>query len=210
MPALKLAAAVLLAALAPPAPLWPNDRDVLGALNAVRADPAGYAGWLRRAAESYDGIFYRERDGTEHATVEGPAAAEAAASAIGAMPPVPLLAPDPILAAAARDHGMAQGAVGGIGHASTAGASPGARVRQRGGDIYVVEAISYGMHGAEDVVRQMMVDDGVPGRGHRKLLTASFYRYAGIWCGPHATRGSMCVIDLAATPGGHPAVPPER
>ncbi|KQU62296.1 hypothetical protein ASG67_04150 [Sphingomonas sp. Leaf339] len=210
MPALKLAGALLLATLAPPATRWPDDRDVLDALNSVRADPISYADWLLRAAQSYQGVYYRERDGTEHATFEGAAAAEAAATAIGSMRPMPLLTPDPILAAAARDHGIAQGAAGSIGHASAAGPSPGARARQHGGDIYVVEAISYGMHGADDVVRQLMVDDGVPGRGHRKLLMASFYRYAGIWCGSHTTRGSVCVINLAETPGGKPEVPPER
>lgn len=210
MPALKLAGALVLAALVPAATRLPDSDAVLDSLNAMRADPAGYAKWLRAAADNYEGVYYREQDGTEHATFEGAEAVHATATAIDTMRPMAPLVMDPLLTAAARDHVMAQGAAGGIGHASTAGASPGARVRQRGGDIYVVEAISYGMHGADDVVRQLMVDDGVPGRGHRKLLTAGFYRYAGIWCGPHATRGSMCVIDLAATPGGHPAVPPER
>ncbi|MDP1026012.1 CAP domain-containing protein [Sphingomonas sp. KR1UV-12] len=187
-----------------------DEAAVLSVLNAVRQNPGGYADFLRRAADGYQNNAYVERDGTEHATYEGTRAVEEAARVLAAARPLPALESDPILTAAARDHAEAQGRAGSIGHVSSAGSSPGARVRSRGGDIYVVEAISYGMRSPEAVVRQWMVDDGVVGRGHRKLLMTGFYRYAGIWCGPHAGRTTMCVIDLSATPGGRPVVPAER
>ncbi len=208
---MKAAALAMLAASAPAyAGAAPDERAVLNVLNEVRRDPGGYADYLRRAARDYDGDVYEERDGTRHATYEGIDAVREAARVLDDTHALPVLTADPILTAAARDHAEAQGRAGGIGHVSTAGASPGARVRQRGGDIYVVEAVSYGMRSPEAVVRQWLVDDGVPGRGHRKLILAGYYRYAGIWCGPHASRVTLCVIDLAATPGGRPAIPAER
>ncbi len=199
-----------LLALATPAANVPDADAVLHVLNEVRGDPAGYGDFLRRAADGYRGGIYAERDGTEHATYEGEAAVRDAARALDGSSGIAALVPDPVLTAAARDHAEAQGKAGGIGHVSSAGGSPGARVRRRGGDIYVVEAVSYGMRTPEAVVRQWMVDDGVSGRGHRKMLMTQQYRYAGIWCARHVARATMCVIDLSATPGGHPEIPPQR
>ena len=207
---MKALFALAAAAAAGPAVRVPDPDAVLAVLNDVRQDPASYADFLRRAAEGYEGTAYREQDGTEHGTYEGTRAVHEAARALDDVRGMQALIPDPILTAAARDHAQAQGRAGSIGHASSAGGSPGVRVRRRGGDIYVVESISYGMRTPEAVVRQWMVDDGVATRGHRKMLTTAFYRYAGIWCGPHAARSTMCVIDLSATPGGKPVIPPER
>lgn len=200
----------LILALAAAASGGPDAAEVLDTLNAARARPAAYADFLAEVAAGYREGAYRESDGSIHATVEGAAAVTEAAGALAAAMPAPQLVEDPVLTAAARDHVLAQGQTGGIGHASAAGASPGARVRRNGGDIYVVEAISYGMRTAEGVLRQWIVDDGVATRGHRKTVLSPAYRYAGVWCGAHAGRGTMCVIDLAATPGGRPHVPPER
>ena len=63
--------------------------------------------------------------------------------------------------------------------------------------------ITYGSNTAEEVVAQLVVDDGVPDRGHRRLLYDPALRYAGVSCGPHPGYGTMCVIDLASTPDAH-------
>ena len=89
----------------------------------------------------------------------------------------------------------------------TYGAGPGERVRRRGGDIFVGESISYGMADADAVVRQLIVDDGVPGRGHRILLFKNDFRFAGVGCSGHRRYGHMCVVDLAANRDGAPALP---
>jgi uncharacterized protein YkwD len=77
-----------------------------------------------------------------------------------------------------------------------------ARRIQRHGDwtIAIGEAISYGPYVAErgrDVIAQLIVDDGVPSRGHRKTLYDKDYRLAGVSCGPHPTFETVCVIDFA-------------
>ena len=207
MPTLK--PLILLAALATTAsgPDVPDEAAVLRELNALRAAPVSYAAELRRIATGYDGLYYREGGGTEHGSREGTVAVAEAADALVRQPPVPPLAGDRTLRQAARDQVEAQGPAGAIGHASDAGANAGERVRRRGGDIYVGETISYGMHGAADVIRSLVVDDGVSGRGHRRLLLSPAYRYAGIWCGPHAVWQTMCVLVLAGSPGGRPVVP---
>jgi len=207
MPALKLLLAGLLTLSGPSAERWADESEVLAVLNDARADPPAYASGLRAFSALFEGQYFYDRDQTEHATREGAPAVREAARALDMLDPRTPIAAGRILRSAAHDYVGAQGPIGTIGHVGADGSSPGIRVKRRGGDVYVAEVISYGMHNAEDVVRQLIVDDGVPGRGHRKLLMAREYHYAGAWCGPHAVYGSMCVIDLAATADGSPSLP---
>ena len=83
---------------------------------------------------------------------------------------------------------------------------PGDRVKARGGDIYVGETIAYGPRDAATVVRQFVVDDGVPRRGHRALLFSAAFRFAGADCAPHPVYGSVCVVDYSGTSDGSPVL----
>ena len=186
---------------------YPDEAALLREINYLRAGPSAYAVELGRIATGYRGRYYVEADGTPHASVEGARAVTDAAAALEREPVTPPLKPDPILRAAAREHVEEQGRGTAIGHAGAGGTMPGDRVRRHGGDIYVSEVISYGMHDPADVVRQLVVDDGLPSRGHRRQLLSPAFHYAGIWCGPHAGQGTICVVDLASGPGGRPAVP---
>ena len=47
------------------------------------------------------------------------------------------------------------------------------------------------------MVRQLVVDSGVPNRAHRKDLFGAAFQTGGVACGPHADYGAMCVIDFA-------------
>ena len=109
-----------------------------------------------------------------------------------------------LLALAAGDHVREQGPRGATGHESADGMRPGARVVRRGGGQYVAETITYGPPSASEVVRQLIVDDGVKSRGHRRILYTAEYRYAGIGCGPHTRYGTMCVVDFGRKPDGQP------
>jgi uncharacterized protein YkwD len=59
------------------------------------------------------------------------------------------------------------------------------------------ENISYGTNDGRDVVIQLIVDDGVPGRGHRVNIFSPDFRLAGVACGPHPTIRTVCVINFA-------------
>jgi uncharacterized protein YkwD len=100
------------------------------------------------------------------------------------------------MSAAAADHVRDQGPRGGLGHAGTDRSAPATRVRRYGRWFGVVsENIQYGRAAsARDVVADLLIDDGVPDRGHRRNIFDSAIRVAGAACGPHAMYAQMCVI----------------
>jgi len=61
----------------------------------------------------------------------------------------------------------------------------------------VGENISYGHRDARAIVTQLIIDDGVKDRGHRKNIFDSAYRVVGIATGRHTKYGAMCVMDFA-------------
>lgn len=184
---------------------------VIDELNALRADPPGYARVIAQTRPRYDGRILRGRhdDEIDIQTREGVAALDEAIRALRAAPGVPTLAHGDVLARAARDHVAAQSRSGEMGHRSN-GRCPGDRVVARGGGPYVGEVIGYGHSDPASAVELLLVDDGVPGRGHRHMMLDGRYRYAGAACGAHPVHRTMCVIMMSETPDGSPPPPPRR
>lgn len=202
-------AAVLSAAIGllagTPAMAQTLEEAVLVRINFARQHPQEYAEQLRAYRAYFTGrILYLPGDVNGIITREGPSAVDEAIAFLEQQIPLPPLDAGTVLALAAADHAEAQGRAGSRGHVSPDGSTPGERVRRHGGDIYVGESISYGMHDPDAVVRQMIVDDGIPDRGHRKLLFDRSFHYAGVGCGAHRAYGALCVVDLAGTSDGRP------
>jgi hypothetical protein len=136
---------------------------------------------------------------------QGPAADGAArAEAIDFLlrqAPLPPLTMDDELSAAALEHVADQGPSGKVGHDGPAGEAFDARIRRHGvaADV-AAENIAYGPSQARDVVRELIIDSGVPSRGHRRNLFHDGLLSAGVACGPHRDFGAMCVMDFAGRP----------
>lgn len=170
-------------------------------LNAARADPADFARALRQFRGCFTANIYTVPGSREdNETVEGVAAVDEAIAFLGMQPRLAALTPLPVLAEAAAAHGVEQAADGRIGHLGRDGSTPAERVRALGGGDQVAEVIEYGAIDAVDAIRQLIVDDGVPDRGHRGILFDPRLRYAGVACGPHPEYRTMCVIDLESGP----------
>lgn len=188
-----LAASVLLLALPTASRAAGYEDAVLAEINHARAHPQAYARQLRR--DQLHAARYYGEDGYG-VTRDDPDAVEDAIAFLMRQPPLPPLSRDQRLAAAARIHAARQGRTGGVGHGGPG--ELGYRLRAQG--LYAgieAEGISYGQRSPEDVVRQLIVDSGVPGRGHRRDLFSRGFQAAGVACGPHAEWGAMCVIDYA-------------
>ncbi len=174
-------------------------------INFARTRPRAYAERLRVYRQRFKGRIVRypgNPDGLR--TNEGTRAVDEAIHFLERQAPLEPIEPSALLARAARDHVREQGPSGRTGHISADGGNPRVRVQRRGGGDYVAEVITYGPPSAVEVVRQLIVDDGVPGRGHRRTLFAAEMRHAGIACGPHKAYRVMCVAHLGRRPDGRP------
>lgn len=180
--------------------------EVLTEINRLRADPQGYVATLRRYGQFFRANLVVEPGQPDTLTDEGVEPVNEAARELARQSPLGPLTVSDALALAANDHCREQGDDGALGHDGRDGSTPGDRVARRGGGPYVGEVITYGSTDAADVVRQLIVDDGVPDRGHRALLLAPDLHFAGVACGPHPGYRQVCVIDLARTADGRSEV----
>lgn len=175
------------------------ERAVLSELNAARTNPPAYAQRLDALLPHYEGLVYRPPGATVGIrTREGTAAVREAAAALRATPARPALSRSAGMSEGARDLVEDHGPRGRLGHTGSDGSSMGDRVNRYGQWLErITESISYGPATGAAVIQGLIIDDGVPDRGHRRNLLDPTVRVAGIACGRHATYGTMCVIDLA-------------
>jgi uncharacterized protein YkwD len=153
----------------------------------------------KRQLPHFDGSVLRRpgsRVGLQ--TNEGPDAVREAIRALRQQAPLPPLEWADGLALAARDHVRDQGPGGSTGHDGNDGSSMDSRIRRYGAwNGTAAENIDYGSATARDVLISLIVDDGVPSRGHRRNIFNPNVRVMGGACGPHARYRRMCVLDYA-------------
>ena len=168
------------------------DDAVLDEINYARQHPREYARELQRVDAAW-------RPGESYASPD-PQDVEEAVDFLMRQPPLPPLRRDERLAEAALDHAASQGPRGQLGHVGPRGQTLGQRLQRRGMWAGIsAENISYGYNEPEGVVRQLIVDSGVPNRGHRLNIFSHSYQAAGVGCARHAVYGAMCVIDFAGS-----------
>jgi uncharacterized protein YkwD len=191
-----VSAAVLGAfALSPASPAAASgglEAQVLAEMNFARTHPAEYARKLRKDAYVGGPVGYSEIGNED---VE---ALQEAIEFLMQQRPLPPLSPSEALAAAARAHAAAQGRTWQVGHVSPGGQTLSERLHSHG--VWAglaAENISYGYQDPREVVRQLIIDSGVPNRGHRDNIFGAHYQAAGVSCAPHQEWGAMCVIDFA-------------
>lgn len=211
---MKIVVSVVIAALAASvtvaaAPSF--EAQVLDELNYFREDPADYANVLQEYRGRFDGklMLAEESDDADVMTREGVVAVDEAIRALRGEAPLSTLTWSDPLARAAAENVAAQARSGAVGHYNN-GRGPAERMRAHGGGPYVSEVITYGHRTPEGVIYQLLVDDGVPGRGHRSTLLRTDFRYAGVACGSHRVWRTMCVIMMSQTPDGSAPPPPKR
>ena len=187
------------------------EAHVLAELNRFRSDPAAYTDVLRSYRPRFEGklLIAEAEDEIDIMTNEGVVAVDEAIRDLRSEKPLARLQQSDKLAAAAADHVAVQSRSGAVGH-YTRGNGPGERMKARGGGPYVNEVITYGHHSPAGVVHQLLIDDGVPDRGHRHSLLRPTHRYAGVACGPHRVHRTMCVTLMSHSPDGSPPPPPKR
>jgi uncharacterized protein YkwD len=184
---------------AEPCTYQPNSLEtgILDELNLVRKDPPGYAFHLEDILDSYHGKEREMENNVILTTQEGRPVVEEAIRALQSTKPRGLLQWNACLAASSAEHVKDTGPSGLIGHDSSRGEHFPRRVgRYLRHYREVGENIDYGSASAREVVMQLLIDDGVPDRGHRKNILTPAFNEVGVACGPHKQFGTMCVIDF--------------
>lgn len=173
------------------------DKAVFEEINLARTDPKRYAVILKEARKHYSGKKL-SLQGRIFETVEGTAAVNEAITFLNSQNPLPPLEWSDFLRKAAADHVNDQGPTKSTGHSGTDRSTTKKRIeRYATWSGSIGENINYSFTDPRWVVIQLIVDDGVPARGHRKNIFSFTFKKAGVACGPHAGFGSMCVIDFA-------------
>jgi uncharacterized protein YkwD len=174
------------------------ERGIIGEMNRARANPPAYRqvliGWRKR----FKGKQVQLKPRLVLQTQEGTPAIDEAIRALQKIRPVSTLKLSRGLTLAARDHVRDQGKRGITGHHGRDGSTPFQRMERYGKwEKIAGENIAYGPDTAQAVVRDLIIDDGVPDRGHRTNMFQPQYRMTGVACGYHQRYRVMCSIEYA-------------
>ena len=163
--------------------LTDKEKDVILLLNKVRSNPSLFA-----------------KQYLENRKNSGAYAMECYKELLAAIP-LPVLQPSKALHLAAKDHATDMGKKGLVGHNGSDKSSPYDRVVRYGKFTGKYtgpwENCSYGFENPLEIVLQLLIDDGVVSRGHRKNIMETNTRFVGVSIMPHKTYTYNCVQDFA-------------
>jgi uncharacterized protein YkwD len=154
------------------------EKDIILEMNLVRSDPRKYAEmYINPNLGAYAKECFEELMNSESR---------------------PVLFPKKGLSQAAKDHVADTGPKGIVDHDGTDGSTMSSRISRYGTwGIGASENISCGYNTAREIVLQLLIDDGVESRGHRRNIMNKNSRYVGVAAGLHAKYRYMCVQDFA-------------
>lgn len=160
--------------------------DVLTTLNSVRTNPQGFAAGMG-----------------SRPTIRGIGASDwnEARNYLNDLDALPPLEFSPALNDTALLHALDIGANGLTSHTGSNGSTLGGRIRDRGMVVTMpAEELSFGQTKPTDVIIQLIVDAGVPGKPHRRDLFNPVFILGGVGCARHTQHGQVCVINLSNAP----------
>lgn len=174
------------------------ERAVVQEMSDARVQPKAYARHLRELRPHFEGTLWNRPGRAPLRTEEGVKALDEAIAFLEAQRPAGPLRFNEGLALAARRHARDIGPRGGLEHVGSDGARLSERLNRLGTwHGLIAENISTLEEEPRQVVIQLLVDDGVPGRGHRLNIFNPDLHQAGAGSAPHRDFRVVTVIDYA-------------
>lgn len=171
------------------------EKDVILEMNKARSNPALYAElYLTPRTKKFDGKIYNGNIMTN----EGVAVVNECITFMQKAKSLSVLTPQKGLSLAAQEHSSTQGETDQTGHTGVDGSTPFTRIEKYGTYRTAGENISYASKSGREIVVQLLIDDGVSSRGHRKNIMNKDFSSTGVgFTKKHKTYGAVCVITYA-------------
>ena len=171
------------------------EKDVILEMNKARSNPALYAElYIEPRIKKFSGKVYNGMIETH----EGAAVVNECVAFMKSAKPLPVFSAAKGLSLAAQTHATTQGETEQTGHTGVDGSSPFTRIERYGTYRTAGENIDYGAANARDAVVDLLIDDGVSSRGHRKNIMNKDFSFTGVgFSKKHKLYGSVCVITFA-------------
>ena len=165
--------------------------------NQVRTNPQSFINILEKYKSYFNENILNKPSGPIE-SIEGPIAYDEAVMFLKNQKPLPPLKLHTILSNIAEKHCYDVGK-GIYDHIGSDGKDPAQRIEQYiDWDIKCAESIEIGSNSAEEIMINLIVDDGVNSRGHRNNIFSSDFKYIGIACGLHSIHEICTVINYVA------------
>lgn len=175
--------------------LSPLEEEIVREINLARTHPRQYAAFLETTRQFYNGKRFERPGEITIVTREGLRALNEAIEFLRTVEPLVPLTPSKGLCLGARDHAEDQAATGNVGHRGSDGSFASDRVNRYGRwQKTIGENISYGAETARDIVKNQIIDDNVPNRGHRATMFHPAFHAIGVSADRHPTRRAVTVM----------------
>ena len=175
-----------------------SNQQILDEINLARTNPNFYISLLEDMKKYFDGNYYKEPGEITQITYEGVGAVNETITALRNYGTRSALILSEGISKGCLDHVNDHGSKGLTGHTGSDGSEPWDRANRYGKwSKSFGENISYGEKTARKIVLQLIIDDGVPSRGHRENIFNSKFTKLGAAFGSHSKWDYMCVIGFA-------------
>ena len=155
-----------------------EEKELIYIFNMMRMDPQLFCRTVVKLYPNKKGLIYLETLEEYKSLLEDMAEKK----------PLPLLYPDADLFASAKCHATTSGEKGYVGHERQS-------AQCRKNKKFDAECCDYGRYTALDILMGLLIDEGVPGLGHRWACLGPYNRI-GVSIQPHKSYGKNAVLDF--------------